>query len=127
MNGQIKSIQPGTHFSNQSLAVTFAKISKEMDLHEYQAKELMKKFDVPIQDGITCSTVAEAEEAYRFINSQYGSKFAVVKAQIHAGGRGKGLIRGTQQHGVAVGKSADEVKKNCAGYFRWHIGNQANR
>lgn len=82
-----------------------------MDLHEYQAKELMKKFDVPIQDGITCSTVAEAEEAYRFINSQYGSKFAVVKAQIHAGGRGKGLIRGTQQHGVAVGKSADEVKK----------------
>jgi succinyl-CoA synthetase beta subunit len=81
-----------------------------MNLHEYQAKELLKKYNVPVQEGIACSTVAEAEEAYRFINSQYGSKFAVIKAQIHAGGRGKGKIRGTEQKGVAVAKSADEVK-----------------
>jgi len=81
-----------------------------MNLHEYQAKELLKRFNVPVQEGIACSTVAEAEEAYRFINSEYGSKFAVIKAQIHAGGRGKGKIRGTEQKGVAVAKNVEEVK-----------------
>ena len=80
-----------------------------MNLHEYQAKELLKKYNVPVQEGVACSTVAEAEEAYRFINTTYGSKFAVVKAQIHAGGRGKGSIVGKEQRGVAVAKSAENV------------------
>ncbi|CAN5807253.1 ADP-forming succinate--CoA ligase subunit beta [soil metagenome] len=82
-----------------------------MNLHEYQAKELLKKFNVPVQEGIACNTATEAEEAYRQIHSQYGSKFAVVKAQIHAGGRGKGTIIGTEQRGVAVGKNAEAVKQ----------------
>ena len=82
-----------------------------MNLHEYQAKELLKKFNVPVQEGIACNTATEAEEAYRQIHSQYGSKFAVVKAQIHAGGRGKGSIVGTDQRGVAVGKNAEAVKQ----------------
>jgi succinyl-CoA synthetase beta subunit len=81
-----------------------------MNLHEYQAKELLKKYQVPVQEGIACSTAAEAEEAYKQIHTQYSSKFAVVKAQIHAGGRGKGTIQGTEQRGVAVGKNADSVK-----------------
>src|SRR5690606_35454666 len=81
-----------------------------MNLHEYQAKELLKRYNVPVQEGRACSTVTEAEDAYRFINSEYGSKFAVIKAQIHAGGRGKGKIQGTEQRGVAVAKNADEVK-----------------
>lgn len=81
-----------------------------MNLHEYQAKELLKRYQVPIQEGIACSTVSEAEDAYRFINSEYGSKFAVIKAQIHAGGRGKGKIKGTEQRGVAVAKSVEDVK-----------------
>jgi succinyl-CoA synthetase beta subunit len=54
-----------------------------MNLHEYQAKELLKKYNVPVQEGIACGTVHEAEEAYRQIKTQYGSPFAVVKAQIH--------------------------------------------
>jgi succinyl-CoA synthetase beta subunit len=70
----------------------------------------LKRYNVPVQEGIACSTVSEAEDAYRFINSEYGSKFAVVKAQIHAGGRGKGKIKGTEQRGVAVAKSLDDVK-----------------
>ena len=82
-----------------------------MNLHEYQAKELLKKYNVPVQEGVACSTVAEAEEAYRYINTQYGSKFAVVKAQIHAGGRGKGSIVGKEQRGVAVAKSAEDVTR----------------
>jgi len=89
-----------------------------MNLHEYQAKQLLKKFQVPVQEGIACSTVSEAEEAYRQIHTQYGSKFAVIKAQIHAGGRGKGTIIGTEQRGVAVGKSAEavaEIARNILG------------
>ncbi len=82
-----------------------------MNLHEYQAKELLKKYNVPVQEGIACSTIAEAEEAYRYINSEYGSRFAVIKAQIHAGGRGKGTIKGTDQRGVAVAKNAEDVKR----------------
>jgi succinyl-CoA synthetase beta subunit len=82
-----------------------------MNLHEYQAKELLKRYNVPVQEGIACSTPTEAEEAYRQIKTQYGSSFAVVKAQIHAGGRGKGKIRGTEQRGVAVGKNAEAVKE----------------
>ena len=82
-----------------------------MNLHEYQAKELLKKYSVPVQEGIACNTPAEAEEAYRYINSQYGSRFAVIKAQIHAGGRGKGTIIGKDQKGVAVAKNLDDVKR----------------
>ena len=74
-----------------------------MNLHEFQAKELLKKYNVPVQEGIACGTVHEAEEAYRQIKTQFGSPFAVVKAQIHAGGRGKGTIKETGINGVKVG------------------------
>ena len=80
-----------------------------MNLHEYQAKQLLKKYNVPVQEGFACSTPSEAEEAYRQIHTQYGSKFAVIKAQIHAGGRGKGTIVGKDQRGVAVAKNAEDV------------------
>lgn len=81
-----------------------------MNLHEYQAKELLKKFNVPVQEGIPVDTPEKAEEAYKQLKVQYGNSFAVVKAQIHAGGRGKGKIQGSEQRGVAVGKSAEDVK-----------------
>lgn len=80
-----------------------------MNLHEYQAKELLKKYGVPVQEGMAASTVHEAEEAYRQIKTQYGSSFAVIKAQIHAGGRGKGKVRETGINGVKVVKSLDDV------------------
>src|SRR5678815_3237627 len=80
-----------------------------MNLHEYQAKELLKKFNVPVQEGIACSTVHDAEEAYRQIKTQFGSSFAVVKAQIHAGGSGKGKIKETGMNGVKVGKGMEEI------------------
>ena len=80
-----------------------------MNLHEYQAKELLKKYNVPVQEGIACGTVHEVEEAYRQIKTQFGSSFAVIKAQIHAGGRGKGKIKETGMNGVKVGKSLEEI------------------
>ncbi|WP_291913451.1 ADP-forming succinate--CoA ligase subunit beta [Chitinophaga sp. CB10] len=81
-----------------------------MNLHEYQAKELLKKYNVPVQEGIPVETPEAAAEAYKQLKVTYGNEFAVVKAQIHAGGRGKGKIRGTEQRGVAVGKNAEDVK-----------------
>ncbi len=80
-----------------------------MNLHEYQAKELLKKYNVTVQEGYACSTVKEAEEAYRQIHTQTGSKFAVIKAEIHAGGRGKGTIKENGLNGVKVGKSAEDI------------------
>jgi succinyl-CoA synthetase beta subunit len=64
-----------------------------MNLHEYQAKDILKKYNVPVQNGIACNTPGEAEEAYKQIKTQYNSAFAVVKAQILAGGRGKGKMQ----------------------------------
>ncbi len=82
-----------------------------MNLHEYQAKELLNKYHVPVQEGIPVDSAGAAEEAYKQIKVQTGNQFAVVKAQIHAGGRGKGKIVGTEQRGVAVGKNSEEVKQ----------------
>jgi succinyl-CoA synthetase beta subunit len=81
-----------------------------MNLHEYQAKELLKKYNVPVQEGIPVDTANAAEEAYKQIKVNTGNPFAVVKAQIHAGGRGKGKIKGTEQRGVAVAKNAEDVR-----------------
>ena len=61
-----------------------------MKIHEYQAKELLHRFNVPIPKGIACFSVDEAEAAAKQIIADTGSEVVVVKAQIHAGGRGKG-------------------------------------
>jgi len=82
-----------------------------MNLHEYQAKELLKKYNVPTQEGIAVENATDAVNAYNKIAADTNSKFAVIKAQIHAGGRGKGTMKEVPaQHGVQVIKSADDVK-----------------
>lgn len=89
-----------------------------MNLHEYQAKDLLKKYNVPVQNGIAVDTVMAAEEAYRQIKNETQNNFAVIKAQIHAGGRGKGKIVGSEQRGVAVAKNIEDVStiaKNILG------------
>ena len=89
-----------------------------MNLHEYQAKELLKKYNVPVQEGVAVENVKDAVAAYQKITTETNNKFAVVKAQIHAGGRGKGKINGSEQRGVAVGKSAEDIEnfaKNILG------------
>jgi succinyl-CoA synthetase beta subunit len=71
-----------------------------MKIHEYQGKEIFRNFGMPTPRGIPCFSVDEAVEAAK----KLGGRVWVVKAQIHAGGRGKG-------GGVKVAKSLDEVKK----------------
>jgi succinyl-CoA synthetase beta subunit len=73
-----------------------------MKIHEYQGKEILKRYGVPVPRGIACFTVDEAVKAAQTL----GGSVWVVKAQIHAGGRGKG-------GGVKVSKSIDEVRKNA--------------
>ena len=75
-----------------------------MNLHEYQGKELLRNFNVEIQKGYVASTVDEAVKCAKKLSEETGTKIFVVKAQIHAGGRGKG-------GGVKIAKSIDEVKK----------------
>ena len=70
-----------------------------MKIHEYQGKELLKKFGVTVPRGIPCFSVDEAVKAAETL----GGRVWVVKAQIHAGGRGKG-------GGVKVAKTLDEVR-----------------
>lgn len=86
-----------------------------MNLHEYQAKELLKKYNVPVQEGVAVDTVDGAVEAYNKIAADTNNKFAVVKAQIHAGGRGKGKVNETGMNGVKVGKSVDDIKSFAEG------------
>src|SRR5579863_8856429 len=71
-----------------------------MNVHEYQGKEILRKYGVATPRGVPCFSVAEADAAAR----ELGGKVWVVKAQIHAGGRGKG-------GGVKVAKSLDEVHR----------------
>ena len=74
-----------------------------MNLHEYQGKELLKKYGVAIQDGIVATNVEEAVAAYNAVKERTGVPVVVVKAQIHAGGRGKG-------GGVKVAKNEADVR-----------------
>lgn len=75
-----------------------------MNIHEYQAKEILKKYGVRIQEGIVADTPEAAVEAAKSLNASTGTTWYVVKAQIHAGGRGKG-------GGVKLAKSQDDVRE----------------
>jgi succinyl-CoA synthetase beta subunit len=77
-----------------------------MKIHEYQGKQLFAKYGVPVPKGIACFTVDEAEKAAEQIIAETGSPVVVVKAQIHAGGRGKGggvkVVKGGKSEARAV-------------------------
>ena len=78
-----------------------------MNIHEYQGKSILKSFGVAIQEGILAETPDQAEEAAKELKLKYNSDWVVVKAQIHAGGRGKG-------GGIKLAKNLDEVKEKAS-------------
>lgn len=89
-----------------------------MNIHEYQGKSILKKYGVRIQEGIVADTPDKAVEVARNLSEQTGTKWYVVKSQIHAGGRGKGKVVGGEQRGVALAKSVEDVRtisKNLLG------------
>src|SRR6516164_8074233 len=80
-----------------------------MNIHEYQAKQLLAQNGVAVPAGSPCKTVAEAKAAAEKLFAA-GHKLAVIKSQIHAGGRGKGTFKHGFQGGVKLAKSvADAV------------------
>ncbi|MCG9055415.1 ADP-forming succinate--CoA ligase subunit beta [Laribacter hongkongensis] len=84
-----------------------------MNLHEYQAKELLAKYGLPVQQGILASNADEAAAAF----DQLGGKFAVVKAQVHAGGRGKaGGVKVVKSREEAADVAATLIGKNLVTY-----------
>jgi len=85
-----------------------------MNLHEYQGKEVLKQFGCPIQEGIVAETVEEAVAAAKKLNADTGTEYYVIKAQVHAGGRGKG-------GGVKVAKNIDELKEHASNILGMHL------
>ncbi|MFL2859580.1 MAG: ADP-forming succinate--CoA ligase subunit beta [Pontiellaceae bacterium] len=76
-----------------------------MKIHEYQAKSLLKKYNISIQDGVTIENLDEANNALNQVQSELDAKQFVIKAQIHAGGRGKGGgVKFTSNHEDALQK-----------------------
>lgn len=82
-----------------------------MNIHEYQAKEILKRYGVAVQEGQVAATPDEAVAAAVKMKEEYNSGWVVLKSQIHAGGRGKGKIEGTEQRGVALAKNHDQVRE----------------
>ncbi|GGD57264.1 succinate--CoA ligase [ADP-forming] subunit beta [Emticicia aquatilis] len=97
--------------TNLAKNLKLKKILLYMNVHEYQGKEILSRYGVRIQRGIVAETPEQAVAAYQQIAEMTNSKFAVVKSQIHAGGRGKGSIVGSEQRGVQLAKSADDVQR----------------
>ncbi|MFM7193453.1 MAG: ADP-forming succinate--CoA ligase subunit beta [Bacteroidota bacterium] len=80
-----------------------------MNIHEYQAKDILKKYGVAVQTGIVADTPEKAVDAAKELQATTGTKWVVVKSQIHAGGRGKGTIQETGSRGVVLAKNIEEV------------------
>lgn len=77
-----------------------------MNLHEYQGKEILKSFGITVQEGIVAETVEQAVKAAEDLKKQTNTPVWIVKAQVHAGGRGKG-------GGIKVAKTLDDVKEKA--------------
>lgn len=80
-----------------------------MNIHEYQGKEILKKYGVAIQRGIVADTPDNAVAAAKELQSETGTQWFVIKSQIHAGGRGKGVVKETGSKGVVLAKNINEV------------------
>jgi succinyl-CoA synthetase beta subunit len=85
-----------------------------MNIHEYQGKSILKSYGVAIQEGIVAETPEQAVAAAKELKVKYNSDWVVVKAQIHAGGRGKG-------GGVKLAKNLDEVKEKASQILGMHL------
>ena len=80
-----------------------------MNIHEYQAKHLLKSYGVAVQEGAMIDNPERATEVAKQLARDTQTKCFVVKAQIHAGGRGKGTIQETNSRGVVLAKTIEEV------------------
>ncbi|HAH99879.1 MAG TPA: ADP-forming succinate--CoA ligase subunit beta [Flavobacteriales bacterium] len=92
-----------------------------MNIHEYQGKSILQSFGVAIQRGKVADTPEAAHDAAVALAEETGTEWFVVKAQIHAGGRGKGTVTETGSHGVVLAKGLDQVKDKAQGILGGHL------
>ena len=92
-----------------------------MNIHEYQAKGILSGFGVTIQRGRGEEKLEDAVAAAKDLNAETGTEWFVVKAQIHAGGRGKGTVEETGSHGVVLAKGLDKVEDTVKGILGGHL------
>jgi succinyl-CoA synthetase beta subunit len=92
-----------------------------MNLHEYQGKSILKSYGVAIQEGIVVDKVEDAVAAAKKLTEETGTSWYVVKAQIHAGGRGKGTVEETGSHGVVLAKGIDKIEDTVKGILGGHL------
>ncbi len=92
-----------------------------MNLHEYQGKSILSKYGVAIQRGVVVDKIEEAVSKAKQLTEETGTEWYVVKAQIHAGGRGKGTVEETGSHGVVLAKGIDKVEETVKGILGGHL------
>jgi succinyl-CoA synthetase beta subunit len=92
-----------------------------MNIHEFQGKSILQSFGVAIQRGKVADTPEAAHNAAVALAEETGTEWFVVKAQIHAGGRGKGTVTETGSHGVVLAKGLDQVKDKALGILGGHL------
>lgn len=92
-----------------------------MNLHEYQGKSILQSYGVAVQRGVVVESVEESVAKAKELNKETGTEWFVVKAQIHAGGRGKGIITETGSNGVVLAKGLDKVEEKVKGILGGHL------
>ena len=92
-----------------------------MNLHEYQGKSILKKYGVAIQEGKVVNNTNDVLDAAKELTNETGTQWYVVKAQIHAGGRGKGTVIETGSKGVVIAKGIDEIESAVNGILGGHL------
>ncbi len=97
------------------------KIFIKMNLHEYQGKSILNSFGVATQRGIVVDKAEDAVAAAKKLTEETGTGWYVVKAQIHAGGRGKGQVEETGSNGVVLAKGIDHVEEKVKGILGGHL------
>lgn len=108
--------------SFKRIKVLLQRIKKQqMNLHEYQGKSILESFGVAIQRGVVVDNAADAVTKAKQLSEATGTSWFVVKAQIHAGGRGKGTVTETQSHGVVLAKGIEHVEEKVKGILGGHL------
>ena len=92
-----------------------------MNLHEYQGKSILKKYGVAIQEGKVVNSTNDVLDAAKELTNETGTQWYVVKAQIHAGGRGKGTVIETGSKGVVIAKGIDQLESVVNGILGGHL------
>ena len=92
-----------------------------MNLHEFQGKSILKKYGVAVQEGKVVNNTNDVLDAAKELTNETGTQWYVVKAQIHAGGRGKGTVIETGSKGVVIAKGIDQLESAVNGILGGHL------